>query len=288
MKKTNRRQRRMQFKQKIKQERQRQRRQGLAEDGRRQNASTPVRQERSQSRAQRGVETLESFDGFAALRNGLRRVASERDDYAGIPMPLTDLRLIIEPTYPNADKLAEIGQEHAEAQPTNVKVRNRWWSSRYRADVYVYEEDGKIAVAALPAFHGLSFAINTLGASSAWGIEQESNALQTLGTMLDHRRFKQYLLTGMFLETSKRSGVTYLFRKLRPTVAIAPDKGGDTERTILCALCMHPIAYYEGSWGGAMTPSDDVIAHLALMRSDEPMFWRRCNQHPPNRPQAGL
>lgn len=37
-----------------------------------------------------------------------------------------------------------------------------------------------------------------------------------------------------------------------------------------------------------MTPTDDVIAHLTLMRGDEPMFWRRANQHGPDRPEAGL
>lgn len=57
---------------------------------------------------------------------------------------------------------------------------------------------------------------------------------------------------------------------------------------ILCCLCMRPIAYYADSWAGAMCPTDDVIAHLALMRGDEAMFWRRCNQHPPYRPEAGL
>lgn len=206
-------------------------------------------------------------------------------------MPLEGHRLIIEPTYPKAKELAEIGQKHADAQPTNIKVRNKWWCSRYRCEVYIFEDEhGKIRQAILPAFHSLAQALQTLGAQEVWGIEQESNALQTLGTLLPHRHFKQYLLTGMFLERSKRSGVTYLFRKLRPTVAIAPARGDDDEQgmRVLCALCMHPIAYYEGSWAGAMTPTDDVIAHLMLMRADEPMFWRRCNQHPPHMPQAGI
>ena len=57
---------------------------------------------------------------------------------------------------------------------------------------------------------------------------------------------------------------------------------------ILACLCMHPIAYYAGSWAGAMCPTDDVIAHLSLMRADEHMFWKRSNQHPPYRPEAGL
>jgi hypothetical protein len=47
-------------------------------------------------------------------------------------------------------------------------------------------------------------------------------------------------------------------------------------------------AYYAGSWGGAMCPTDDVIAHLTLMRGDEPMFWRRSNQHHPKRHESGL
>jgi hypothetical protein len=43
---------------------------------------------------------------------------------------------------------------------------------------------------------------------------------------------------------------------------------------VRCTLCMHPIAYYEDSWAGAMCPTDDVIAALMMMRGDEPMFWR--------------
>lgn len=30
------------------------------------------------------------------------------------------------------------------------------------------------------------------------------------------------------------------------------------------------------------------IAHLMLMRGDEHLYWRRCNQHPVWVPQAGL
>lgn len=61
-----------------------------------------------------------------------------------------------------------------------------------------------------------------------------------------------------------------------------------SEARILCALCLHPIAYYSKSWAGAMTPTDDVCAHLMMMRSDEHLFWRRANQHAPWRPEAGL
>jgi hypothetical protein len=31
---------------------------------------------------------------------------------------------------------------------------------------------------------------------------------------------------------------------------------------------------------GILNVGAGVIAHLMLMRGDEPMFWRRANQHP--------
>jgi hypothetical protein len=173
------------------------------------------------------------------------------------------------------------------------KVRNIFYSHKIRCDVAVCEKpDGKITKLVWPGFHSMSQLMATLHASDVWGVDQEQAALQTLGGMLKHRQFKQYLLTGMFLERSPRSHITYVFRRLRPTIAIAsipPDRADShDEATILCCLCMHPIAYYSGSWAGAMCPTDDVIAHLALMRGDEHMFWRRSNQHPPTRAAAGL
>lgn len=45
---------------------------------------------------------------------------------------------------------------------------------------------------------------------------------------------------------------------------------------------------YGGTHAGAMCPTDDVLAHLLLMRGDERLFWSRANQHPANRPEAGL
>jgi hypothetical protein len=89
---------------------------------------------------------------------------------------------------------------------------------------------------------------------------------------------KYYLLIGMFLETSKRSGVTYLFRKLAPTVATKA--GPDDEMRVLTTLCLHPIGHYENTPCGVMVPTDDVIAHLLLMRGDEAKFWAKANHHP--------
>lgn len=205
-------------------------------------------------------------------------------------MPIDGLPLVIEPTYPTAEALSSIGRRKVDHEDPNDGWRlvNGWYSHSRKCDVGIYEKDGRRTYGIRPAVHGIDHQLNTLGASDAWGLEQEYNALQLLGTLVSHRQMKHYVLTGTFIETSKRSGVTYFFRRLRPTVAVSAGNRTDDSLRILAALCMHPIAYYEGSWAGAMCPTDDVVAHLMLMRADEHMFWKRCNQHPAYRPEAGL
>lgn len=210
-----------------------------------------------------------------------------RKEWAGIPMLLEGERLVIEPRYPYA-KLSEYGPKEARDDEPGWKVRNTFWSTWRRCEVVVFEEaDGRISRAYLPGVHSLEKQLKTLGASEAWGLEQENKAQQLLATLVTARQLRQYLLTGSFLETSKRTGLVYIFRRLRPTVVIEQDFKRD--RTLVrCTLCLHPIAYYADSWAGAMCPTDDVIAHLSLMRGDEPMLWRRANQHPAHRPESGL
>lgn len=217
-------------------------------------------------------------------------------------MPIDGCGLVIEPTYPKAAELMAIGQpeetviEERGEDGEPIKVRNYFWSTHEHGDIWVYEEAGRVKHALdRKAPHHLSLALGSLACADAWGIEQEQAALKLLGTLIRHRQFKQYLLTGMFVEQSKRSGVHYIFRRLRPTVAFTMD--GNTQfgerrvegqTKILCTLCLHPIAYYEGSWGGAMCPTDDVVGHLAMMRGDEHLYWRRANQHAPWKREAGL
>ena len=122
---------------------------------------------------------------------------------------------------------------------------------------------------------------DTLRAAEAWTLETEATALDKLESLIKPHLFEAYVLTGTFLETSKRSGITYVFRRCRPTLAMRNDR-------LLCALCLHPIGYYKGTFAGSMCPTDEAIAHLTLMRGDEPLFWRRANQHPANRPESGL
>lgn len=229
------------------------------------------------------IELFERLDGYAPLRNGLRRLAKDRSEWAGIPIPMDGHPLTIEPRYPQAEALMALGAAQAkDLDPLDgAKIRNSWRAHNGRDWIVIYEVDGKIDWGRRRHPHNLGMMLDTLDCADAWGIEQEGNAVQTLGQMVRHRQFKQYMLTTMFLETSRRSGVTYIFRRLRPTIAFRNQR-------ILAALCMHPIGYYGGTWAGAMTPTDDVIAHLALMRGDEKLFWRRCEQHSPLDPEAGL
>jgi hypothetical protein len=229
---------------------------------------------------------LEEFDCLAGYRNGLKRMAAMVDEYAGLPIDLEGEDLCVEPSF----KFAEIFNkpDPLDAPENGIKLRNRFWSKRHRCEVCVFEQGGKaLAVPVRGSGNQVDALLRTMGVSYAWGVEQEGRAVQLLGRLLKHHLFKMYLLTGAFLESSERSGVTYIFRRLRPTVALVIDKPRENMRG-LCTLCMHPIGYYRGSWGGAMCPTDDVVAHLQLMRADEHMFWRRCNQHPIGHPLSGL
>lgn len=273
-----------------------------AREARQQSASLQQEQKASQllglledSGRKHAISLFEKFDGMSGLRNALRTIAADRDEWAGIPMMMEGLPLVIEKTYPYAEKLMESGAKVAAeedelngvlpAPRSEIKLRNVFWSWHRRGNVAVFEQNGKIDWCPVEYGNNLAIQLSTLGASDAWGIEQESNAVKLLGTLLNHRKFKQYMLTGSFLERSPRSGVFYLFRRLRPTVAMSGKSG---TMKALCALCLHSIGYYEGTWAGVMCPTDEVIAHLMLMRGDEHMFWKRSNQHAPFERQAGI
>jgi hypothetical protein len=109
--------------------------------------------------------------------------------------------------------------------------------------------------------------------------------------MISEHQWRMYELTGSFVEYSKRSRLYYIFRKGRPTIVMTErvKEGWKSDRLhMLAVLCLHPIGYYAGTWAGCMTPTDDVIAHLLLMRGDEAEYWGQANQHRPESPEAGL
>jgi len=129
----------------------------------------------------------------------------------------------------------------------------------------------------------------TVEFSYQWTAEAEHKALRLLRRLVTPSQYRDYVTLGMFEEYSVRSGVRYAFRRCRPTIAYRPViRGGELRLKILAVMCLHPVGYRRRSFAGMLVPTDDVITHLQLMRGDEPRFWRKCYQHQPYEPEAGL
>lgn len=117
-------------------------------------------------------------------------------------------------------------------------------------------------------------------------VEAEMKAMESLKAKLNDSQYRCYVLNGMFPERSKRSNIRYMFRKGFPTVAISYH--GNEKGRVLACLCMHPFGYYAGTWAGMMTPTDEVIAALLMMRGDEAKFWGKSGQWRAGDPRSGL
>jgi hypothetical protein len=138
-----------------------------------------------------------------------------------------------------------------------------------------------------PEIRRLGYIIESAGMRMSYSLfEAEAKAQKRLSEALTEIQSKSYFLTGEFIQRG-RSGVAYLIRKNRPTLALRDDNGKSPARP-LCALCMHPLAYYNDTWAGVMAPSDEVLSHLLMIRSDEHYFWRKANQISPDNPVSGI
>lgn len=249
---------------------------------------------------------------YAEISRRINREFQKRREWAGVPMPLPGLGLVVEPKHPAAEMIAELQRIVDEDHPRPVapaltdddkgwRIVNEW-RGRTRRGVtgrilILRHEDGRTSFGVdsdLMKRNTLLF--GPLDSFDAWHLDTELTAIDRLATLVNERQFAAYVLTGSFLEQSKRSRVAYMFRRCRPTIAMSvsggrrmrPADDDDTGVRILACLCLHPIGYYARTFAGAMVPTDDVIAHLMLMRGDEHLFWRRANQHHPADPESGL
>lgn len=223
------------------------------------------------------------------------KLAEAKHEWAGIPLPLEDQQLVLEPRYPYAgladiSDAAQQAKRHHEAAKKldallDLKVVNEWYDGR--SHITVVHQKGRASFFRRPAYGGqsLDLQIGTIGAARAWDFDAEMNALVRFRQLVKKWPFECYMMTGSFLETSPRSKVIYLFRRCRPTIAFTCD--GTDKLRILAALCMHPIGYYARTFAGVMVPTDDVIAHLMMMRADERRFWSKANHHHLWEPEAG-
>jgi hypothetical protein len=238
---------------------------------------------------------------WRSVWKAINAMQTARGEWCGIPVPLPGLGLVMESRYPHHAELAELQriiEENEPRPPRTITCRDGDLSWRIINTWDAHERDGQIVVIRNDAGKTEWFfesnkpkrnrlLIGAMDALDAWSLDTELTAIDLLGTLLTERMFGSYILTGGFLETSKRSGLTYWFRRCRPTIVMTPHRAGD-EMQILCCLCQHPLGYYSSSFCGAMVPTDDIIASLLLMRGDEHAYWKRSNQHPAHAVESGL
>jgi len=235
---------------------------------------------------------------LAQASRHLAEIQLAEQDWSGLPVPVAGLKLVLEPRYKHQalsefrwkECYDERGVRHAieeetPPKPSEFRTVNRWWSTKYQLTIAVVQDKQGHAQFRVLFEDRLAFTLRTLEAASVWPVEAEKKAVEKLASLIPAEQFEIYVLTGHFAEISKRSRVTYLFRKGRPTIALREDEEGSYP---LCALCLHPIGYYGDTWAGVMCPTDEVIAHLLMMRGSEEKFWANANQHPLDRPAAGL
>jgi len=247
-----------------------------------------------EAKAQIGKDLLT----YAQIARHLAESRLGDQDWSGLPVPVAGLELVIEPRYKHKcltefrwrECYDEDGVRHAiepepEPQPSEYRVTNSWWNSRYQLTVSVLKDKEDRSRMQISFRDRLAFTVKTLEAASVWPLEAERKAVEKLSKLIPESQFEVYQLTGHFVETSKRSLLTYLFRRSRPTVVLRDMEDGSFP---LCALCLHPIGYYAETWAGVMCPTDEVIAHLLMMRGSEEKFWANANQHPIDHPSAGV
>lgn len=259
---------------------------------------------------------------FDEWRRYLTHASEHVEDWQGIPVPVNGQPLRLHDRHPMADlfkwiderdlftaELRREAEEREREHPTVVlkcygeDVRederpiNEWFCWRLNVTVGIVDRGGKRRHYKVPrapdgSMDRLNLWLQTIGASDAWEESAERTAREKLRRMISERQWRHYDLTGAFIESSPRSGLFYVFRRLRPTIVLTANspwwKRPSGGLRCLAVLCMHPIGYYDRSWAGCMTPSDDVIAHLEMMRGDEAYYWRCANQHKPSDPEAGL
>jgi hypothetical protein len=241
---------------------------------------------------------------WEAVRWGMDRLCAERGWHHGCPMPSATVpsqRLMVAKGAPldhHALGILNFGLTEPSVHVCSVEdvdecppVKKAVWNvAPRRVEIY---RDGKGSFKVQwPIIHErMKMMMDTMMVrSGAMNWETELTAMRSLQEKITDGQWGSYILSGMFPEKSERSGVTYILRKGLPTIAMTdrPLPDGRVQRKFLAALCLHPLAWYLDTWCGSQPPSDEVIGHLMMIRSDEHRFWKKSGQHPIDAPQAGI
>lgn len=170
------------------------------------------------------------------------------------------------------------------------KVRNSWFKSEELDVAVVHNREGKAAVITEFAngrrMRKMMNTAITRSMNPNMTAEAEERAIASLKKKVTEAQYASYILNGMLIESSQRSDLKYIFRKGYPTLVLSYH--GEERGRIIACLCLHPFGYYAGTYCGAMTPTDEVIAHLLMMRADEHKFWAKSGQWPAYDPRSGI
>ena len=227
--------------------------------------------------------------------SGINRVADEQGCVYGMPLPVfvgeeikTPITAQGTPLHPNFGlNLTAMAEDLLEQ---GIPVRNSWSTLGDKTVCVVNTEKGPMY---LPEYHAgtrLRMFMNGLSIrmASYLNTEAEISAMLSLKEKLKPQQWRCYVLNGAFIERSKRSDIYYFFRKGFPTLAVSFHGTNADGGKVLAALCLHPMGYWPGTFAGVMTPTDEVITHLLLMRTNERKYWAKCGQWNASDLRSGL
>lgn len=254
-----------------------------------------------------------SGDTSEELLQELRQAALEESPDAGLPeLTGAACAALVLPDRSDIGKVVSLIMKHEPQEkkdeeyfsatswevPAGTQVVNSW-STPPRGPIGDFRE---VTVLRLPEEHGsrarvvwgyrtafssrIEFMLDTTSRRFGQSARAERKAQRKLRSLVTEDAFARYVLSDNILEKSERSGVHYVIRKNHPTLAYAPVRDGKTR--FLAALCLHPLGYYADSFAGILVPTDEVIAHLLMIRADERRYWAKAGQHRPPDPRAGI
>lgn len=209
----------------------------------------------------------------------------------GVPLPpIHDMQrqMVMASDVPLHDFRVVARTEFEEELAKKLKIRNSWSSLGDQEVCVIDTEEGPMVLPRPHAGLRLRKILDSCILRSGMSIraETELRAMDSLRKRINDRQWDCYVLSGVFAEKSVRSDIHYFFRKGLPTLACSYH--GEPNGRVLAALCLHPIGYYQGSHVGLMCPTDEVIAHLLMMRGDERRYWASCGQWSASDTRSGI
>lgn len=233
----------------------------------------------------------------------INQIAEDHGYLSGVPVPILGEHppdLVMAPGVPLAE-IFHMNQEHRRFERmtemardldlNSIPVRNSWHTLGDQEVCIIDTEQGPLAYTRYDAglrLRKLCYGIEVRHHAHQTA-EAELRAQESLRTRISKSQFNSYVLSGAFPERSERSDIWYYFRKGLPTLAVTfHGERYQNSGRVLAALCLHPMGYYRGTHVGLMCPSDEVIAHLLMMRTDEHYFWRKSGQWSASDTRSGI